>query len=96
VIASFADAATEHLFNGKDTREARKIPKSIWSVAERKLDLLNGAKALADLKIPPGNRLEKLSGRLKGKYSIRVNDQYRIVFAFENGTASEVEITDYH
>lgn len=96
MIAYFADKATEDLFHGTDTRDARTIPKEIWSVARRKLDAVNGAHVLKDLRVPPANRLEKLRGTLAGKYSIRVNKQYRVVFRFESGRASEVKITDYH
>lgn len=96
MIADFADKATEDLFHGTDTRDARTIPKEIWSVARRKLDAVNGAHVLKDLRVPPANRLEKLRGTLAGKYSIRVNKQYRVVFRFESGRASEVKITDYH
>jgi toxin HigB-1 len=95
-ISSFADDPTEDIYNGVDSRKARKILKGIWSVAVRTLDMVNAAHDVLDLKAPPGNRLEKLKGDLAGKYSIRVNDQYRIVFAFANGNASEVQITDYH
>jgi proteic killer suppression protein len=95
-ITGFADDATEDIYNGVDSKDARKIPKSIWRVAARKLDMVNAAQYVMDLKAPPGNRLEKLKGDLAGKYSIRVNAQYRIVFSFVNGNASDVQITDYH
>lgn len=93
---SFADATTEDIYNGRNSREARRIPRELWPSAARKLDRLNGAKAVIDLVNPPGNRLEKLGGRRRDKYSIRINDQYRIVFGFKDGMASEVQITDYH
>jgi toxin HigB-1 len=95
VIASFADAATEDIFNGRNTKAARSIPKELWQNAARKLSALDYAKELGDLS-SSGNNLEKLKGVLKGKYSVRINDQFRIVFAFDRGEASNVVITDYH
>jgi proteic killer suppression protein len=95
VIASFADAATEDIFNGRNTKAARSVPRELWQIAARKLSALDYAKELGDLS-SPGNKLEKLKGALKGKYSIRINDQFRIVFAFDRGEASNVVITDYH
>jgi proteic killer suppression protein len=83
------------VYNGKNTKAARRIPQPLWRVARRKLDALEYAKELRDLS-SPGNKLEKLHGDLANKYSIRVNDQYRIVFAFEAGQASDVILTDYH
>jgi proteic killer suppression protein len=96
VIASFADKATSDLFHGVDSKEARRVPKEIWGVVRRKLDMVNAAHAAKDLKVPPGNRLEALKGNLAGRFSIRVNDQYRVVFRFENGNASHVQVMDYH
>ncbi|MBI9071409.1 MAG: type II toxin-antitoxin system RelE/ParE family toxin [Melioribacteraceae bacterium] len=90
------------IFNSKNTEKLyitgkeRKFPQAIIKVALRKLDYLNAAKDLNDLKIPPGNRLESMKGSYNGKYSIRINDQYRIVFKFENSNAYEVELVDYH
>jgi toxin HigB-1 len=95
VIATFADAATEDIFNGRSTKAARRIPKNLWKIAARKLSALDYATDLGDLS-SPGNNLEKLKGELSGKYSIRVNDQFRIVFSFERGDAANVVITDYH
>jgi proteic killer suppression protein len=96
VISSFADQTTEDIFHGAETRASRAIPKSIWSIARRKLDALNAAKDVKDLRAPPGNRLERLKGSLAGKWSIRINDQFRVVFAFENGVALDVQVVDYH
>jgi len=96
VINDFADEATRAVYDGVDSKAARRIPKEIWPVAHRKLDMLNAAHDLRDLASPPGNRLERLSGRLKGFHSIRVNDQYRIVFRFDTGAARAVKIVDYH
>jgi proteic killer suppression protein len=96
VIVDFGDRATEDIYNGKDTRDARRMPSSIWGVARRKLDMIDAAHALTDLRVPTGNRLESLKGDLVGYHSIRVNDQYRIVFRFGKGSAGNVRITDYH
>ena len=96
MIRGFADQATEDLYHGKSSKHARKVPKSIWRVVQRKLDLLNRAVSLRDLRVPPSNRLEKLRGNLEGFHSIRVNDQYRIIFAFRDGDAYDVQVLDYH
>jgi proteic killer suppression protein len=97
VIRSFADAATEDVFEGADTRQARRsCPPALWPVARRKLDQLNRVRALHELRVPPGNRLERLRGDRAGQYSIRLNEQYRLCFTWEDGHADEVEITDYH
>ncbi len=93
MIKSFADKETGHFYG---TAKSKKIPSSIHKVALRKLDYLNVAYVLDDLRIPPANWLEALERELKGKYSIRINKQYRIVFAFENGNAYDVAIRDYH
>lgn len=96
MIASFADNATEALFHGEGGKATRRIPPEIRSGASRKLDLLNAAHELDDLRAPPGNRLEALKGELRGKHSIRINDQWRVVFRWEEGDAHNVEIVDYH
>jgi proteic killer suppression protein len=97
VIVIFKDAGSQDVFDGLDTRAARRCcPVSIWTVARRKLDQVNAVATLAELRVPPGNRLERLVGDRFGQYSIRVNSQYRICFRWENGDAYEVEITDYH
>lgn len=96
MIASFADLSTMDIYDGDNTREARKIPKDIWSVARRKLDQIQAAEELGDLRAPPSNRLEKLRGNLAGRWSIRINDQFRVVFRWEDGVAHEVCVTDYH
>jgi len=96
VIASFGDKATRDLFDSTDSKEARSIPKQLWSVAHRKLDMLDAARDLMDLRAPPSNHLEKLKGKLAGFWSIRVNDQYRLIFKFANGNADDVRIVDYH
>ncbi|MGH2819809.1 MAG: type II toxin-antitoxin system RelE/ParE family toxin [Actinomycetota bacterium] len=96
MIASFADKATEALFHGGTGKSIRGIPSDIRGVAVRKLDLLNAAQEVQDLRVPPGNRLETLKGRLRGKHSIRINEQWRVIFRWENGDAHDVEINDYH
>ncbi len=93
VIASFADKETELVFHRV---VSTKLPQDIQRTARRKLLLIDAATDVNDLRIPPGNRLEKLSGDRAGHYSIRVNDQYRICFAWHTGAAHRVEITDYH
>jgi len=96
MIISFGDKATEHLYHGKKSKETRKYPRSMIKVAIRKLDMMNGAHDIGDLRSPPGNQLEALRGNLKGFHSIRINDQWRVVFKWEAGQAKEVQITDYH
>jgi proteic killer suppression protein len=96
VIQSFTDAATADLFHGKDTRAARAFEKTLWPVIRRKLDMVNAAHALRDLQSPPGNRLHPLKGDQKGRHAIRVNEQYRITFRFENRHAHDVRCEDYH
>ena len=97
MIKSFRSQGAEDIYHGRMTREARKsIPQPLWGIAWRKFDMLNAATSLTDLKVPPANRLESLKGALKGKYSIRINAQYRVVFDFRNSDAYEVAIVDYH
>lgn len=97
MIVAFKDKATEDVFNGKASGIARKAcPQAIWRIAARKLDQLDSATSLDDLKVPPGNRLEALSGDKKGQYSIRINDQFRICFKWTESGPDQVEITDYH
>ncbi|MBE9146693.1 type II toxin-antitoxin system RelE/ParE family toxin [Planktothrix mougeotii] len=96
MIQNFGNKATEDLFHGISSRETRKFPSNLIKVVVRKLDMLNAADQLDDLRVPPGNRLEALKGDLKGFYSIRVNDQWRIIFQWKNGNALAVEIVDYH
>jgi len=93
VIESFASAETEKIFNGE---ASRKLPPDIQDTARRKLLYLDTVEDLRDLLAPPGNRLERLHGLRAGQYSIRVNDQWRICFSWENGRARRVEIVDYH
>lgn len=96
MIASFGDSATEDLFHGRNTARARRVPTAIRATALRKLDLLNAAADLADLRVPPGNRLEALTGDLQGFHSIRVNEQWRIVFRWTRCKANQVRLMDYH
>ncbi|HEY4320101.1 MAG TPA: type II toxin-antitoxin system RelE/ParE family toxin [Gemmatimonadales bacterium] len=97
MIRSFAGGATEDLFNGTGTRRARQAcPAVLWPVARRKLTQLNRVRDLAELRVPPGNRSERLRGDRVGQYSIRINDQYRVCFRWEEGYADQVEVTDYH
>jgi proteic killer suppression protein len=93
MIKSFKDKETEELYI---TGKSRRFSVSVCKVGIRKLDYLNAATKLEDLRVPPGNRLEQLKGAYRGKYSIRINEQFRIVFRFEAGDAYDVEITDYH
>lgn len=97
MIRSFKNQGTEDIFNGKNTKDTRKIcPRELWQVASRKLDQLDSAKFLEELRIPPGNRFEVLTGDRKGQYSIRINDRYRICFEWEESGPEKVEIVDYH
>lgn len=97
MIESFADKGAEDIFNGVNSTVARKLlPRDLWNVAFRKLDQIDSATTLDDLRVPPGNRLEALKGERSGQYSIRINDQYRICFEWRQGDANRVEIVDYH
>jgi len=93
MIKTFAGKETANLYL---TGKSRKFSPAVCKIGIRKLDYLNAAASLNDLKVPPGNRLEQLKGKYAGKYSIRINDQYRIVFRFVNFDAYDVEIIDYH
>jgi len=97
MIVSFRDQATEDIFNGFNSKVARKsCPRTLWRVAARKLDQLDSVLLLEELKIPPGNRLENLSGNRKGECSVPINEQYRICFMWRETGPYDVEITDYH
>ena len=93
MIKSFADAETEKVFH---RQFSRKLPADIQSVALRKLRMINNANALNDLRSPPANRLEKLSGNREGQHSIRINDQWRVCFVWTDQGVAHVEIVDYH
>jgi len=97
MIKRFNNIGTEDVFNGKNTKEARKIcPQSLWNIASRKLDQLDSISRLDDLKVPPGNMLEALKGDRKGEHSIRINNRYRICFIWSDDGPDQVEIIDYH
>jgi len=93
MIKSFGNSETEEVWNGN---RVKKLPIEIQNIGRRKLRMINNSVDIADLRIPPANRLEKLSGKLKEYYSIRINDQWRIIFKWNNGNAFEVKIIDYH
>jgi proteic killer suppression protein len=97
VIREFRDAGSEDIFYGRATKFARRVcPPSLWNVAARKLEYLDSAASLGDLRSPPGNRLEALRGDRQGQYSIRINDQYRICFEWTVEGPDQVEVVDYH
>jgi proteic killer suppression protein len=93
MIRSFGDRESERVFT---RQRSDRLPPEVQRVAQRKLMVLDAAESLQDLRVPPGNRLERLSGSRSGQYSIRVNDQWRICFRWREGDAYEVEINDYH
>ena len=93
MIRTYKDSETKKIYDGI---YSKKLPSDIQNVARRKLRMVDAARDIADLRIPPGNRLEQLYGDLEGYWSIRINDQYRVIFVFEEGGADNVQITDYH
>lgn len=97
MIRSFKNPGTEDIFNGKNTAAARRTcPQNLWKIVGRKLDQLDSVSSLDELRIPPANRLEALAGDREGQYSIRINDQYRICFIWDETEPDSVEIVDYH
>ena len=96
MITSFGDEATQAIYHGVPGRAGRRFPPEVLKRAVRKLDMLNAARTLADLQSPPGNRLEALRDDLRGRHSIRVNDQWRLVFRWEGSDAHDVRLADYH
>ena len=96
MIVSFGDEATADLFHGKPSSRVRRIPNDVQLRALRKLDMLNASVEIVDLRVPPSNHLEKLGGDWAGFSSIRVNGQWRIVFRWNEGSASDVRLVDYH
>lgn len=97
MIRTFKNQETKDLFDGKNTKGARRTcPRTLWKISARKLDQLDSAGVLEDLRIPPGNMLELLSGDREGQYSIRINEQYRICFNWAENGPEMVEIVDYH
>ena len=93
MIISFGSKETEKIWNGD---RVKNLPHEIQQIGRRKLRMLNNSQNLLDLKVPPSNKLEKLSGKMSDLYSIRINDQWRIIFKWEDGNANEVTIIDYH
>jgi len=96
MIVSFGDKITEAIYHGTPAKDIHRFPPNVRKVAWRKLDMVNGARSLRDLLAPPGNRLESLHGDLKGYHSIRINDQWRVIFRWHEGNAYDVRIMDYH
>lgn len=93
MILNFRDKETALIWSGT---VVRRLPADMQDIARRKLRMLNNANIIADLLVPPGNRLEALKGRRKGQHSIRINDQWRICFIWQDGNCSDVEVVDYH
>jgi proteic killer suppression protein len=96
LIRSFADETTADLFRERNSRAARRVPRELWRAAQRKMKAIDVAARLDDLTIPAGNRLEKLRGDRAGRHAIRINDQFRVTFRWEEGDAHEVRVEDYH
>lgn len=96
MIKSIKDSTTQDIFDGLSSKEARKLPQELHRKARRQLDLMNAVTRLEDLKVPPGNQLEALKGDLKGFHSIRINDQWRVIFRWKEGDVEDVKIVDYH
>jgi proteic killer suppression protein len=96
MIKSFGNKLTEHLFHGISSKEVRGFPSSLIEITARKLDLLNAVLKLDDLRAPPSNQLKKLHGDLNDYYSIRINNQFRIIFVWNEGDVEQVKVVDYH
>jgi toxin HigB-1 len=96
MVRSFRDTTTEDIWNGVNSKAARRIPQALWPVIRRKIDQIDTVTSIDALRVLPGNRLHPLIGDRAGQYAIRVNDQYRIVFRFEGQDAHDVCCTDYH
>lgn len=96
MLRSIADTLTRDVYDATNSRYSRKLPRQLHAKARRLLDQINAAPSLEFLRTPPSNRLEKLRGKLASYWSLRINDQWRIIFIWESGDAFEVEITDYH
>lgn len=96
MIRSFGNALAEDLFHDRNTKATRSFPSELRRPAQRKMQYVNAAVLLIDLRVPPGNRLEALKGDLKGFHSIRINDQWRVVFQWSDGNADNVKVVDYH
>jgi len=96
MIRTLADATSRDIWNGANSKAARRVPKTLWPMIRRKLDQIDSVTKLDDLRVPPGNRLHALKGDLVGYHAIRLNDQYRIVFRVEGQDAFDVRCSDYH
>ena len=96
MIRTFADATAQDIWNGVNSKAARRIPRALWAVIRRKLDQIDAVTRLEDLRVPPGNRLHALANDLAGYHAVRVNDEYRVVFRFKGDDAYDVRCTDYH
>ena len=96
MIESFGNALAEDLFDDRHSKTTRSFPAELYRVARRKLLYLHDASELKDLRVPPGNRLERLKGNWKGFYSIRINDQWRVIFRWTGGNKFDVQVVDYH
>ncbi len=96
MIINFANACAQDIFDGENSKASRKLPRNLHKKAQMKLDMINAAYKLDDLRSPPGNRLEVLHRNYKDKHSIRINNQWRIIFRWNDEQAEEVEIVDYH
>ena len=96
MIRTFGDDTTRDIWNGVNSKAARRIPRALWPIVRRKLDQIDSVTRVEALRVPPGNRLHPLAGDLSGTHAVRVNDQYRIVFRFEGQDAFDVRCTDYH
>ncbi|MEA1934991.1 MAG: type II toxin-antitoxin system RelE/ParE family toxin [Thermodesulfobacteriota bacterium] len=96
MIQSFVNKVARDIYHGESSRNARKLPAGLHPKARRLLDQLNAAPSINFLGVPPGNRLEKLSGNLEGQWSVRINDQWRVIFDWQGEDAHNVAIVDYH
>lgn len=96
MIRALADDTTRDIWNGVNSKAARRVPRELWPNLRRKLDQIDAVTSVDDLRVPPGNRLHALAGDMRGWHAVRVNDQYRIVFRFEGGDAFDVRCIDYH
>ena len=96
MIRTIGDDTTRDIWNGVNSKAARRVPRALWPVIRRKLDQIDAVTELAELRVPPGNRLHALSGELEGYHAIRVNDQYRVIFRFAGHDAYDVRCADYH
>lgn len=96
MIRTLGDDTTRDIWNGVNSKAARRIPTALWPIVRRKLDQIDVVTRIDDLRVPPGNSLHALTGNLRGQHAIRVNDQYRIVFRFQGADAFDVRCVDYH